>query len=488
MATSRPVIDRSTTLTTGLALHDSTVVDDQPGLVTVFSVNRPSATAVPLGSEPVIVGRSVEAGVCLRFDNRTSRRHASIRINEDRFEVEDLGSHNGTFLDGERVIAKTVSKMPRTLRVGHTVFLFVSRLGPLFNRGVDVVDNVVIGPALAMAYERLSQVGKSGDNVLLTGPTGVGKELAARHFHESAGDASRPFVAVNCATIPPNLAERLLFGAQRGAYSGADTNAEGYVQAAHGGTLFLDEIAELELSVQAKLLRVLEAREVMPLGATRPKPVKFQLCAATLKDLRQQVAAGSFREDLYHRVARPSVQIPGLAERLEEIPWLVTLELERQSEELAPTAGFIEACLLREWPGNVREFLGAVREAVLMAQAEGRLQLQSTDLLPADTTPPRTAPPHSVDQLTPPGSRKRPPTRDEIVAALRAAAGNVSGAARALGMHRNQLRRWLSSEGLDASTFRDSDSEVTGPDTQRSPGTEDSSEGAPSADTTSKRG
>src|SRR5207247_5188114 len=123
------------------------------------------------------------------------------------------------------------------LRVGDTVFSFVPRIGPFLGRGVAVEDGVVVGPVLALVREKLASIAAAGGNVLLTGPTGVGKELAARHFHASGRHAAGPLVPVNCATIPPAIAERLLFGAQRGAYSGADANVDGYVQAAHGGTL-----------------------------------------------------------------------------------------------------------------------------------------------------------------------------------------------------------------------------------------------------------
>ena len=147
--------------------------------------------------------------------------------------------------------------------------------------------------------------------------------------HATAPESNAPFVAVNCAAIPEGLAERLLFGARKGAYSGATADAEGYIQAANRGTLFLDEIAELDPLVQAKLLRVLETREVLPLGASRAKKVDIGICAASHRRLRDEVTAGRFREDLYFRIGRPEVQIPPLRERLDEIPWFVARELRR---------------------------------------------------------------------------------------------------------------------------------------------------------------
>ena len=177
-------------------------------------------------------------------------------------------------------------------------------------------------------------------------------------------------VAVNCAAIPHALAQRLLFGARRGSHSG-EAHAAGYVQQADGGTLFLDEIAELDLQVQAELLRVLESHEVVPLGASRPRKVDFALCSATSKDLRALVAAGALREDLYVRIATPAVTLPPLRDRPEEIPALIAHELAARSPALAPHVSLVEQCLLRPWPGNVRELIAELRAAAQAAIADG---------------------------------------------------------------------------------------------------------------------
>jgi transcriptional regulator of acetoin/glycerol metabolism len=440
----------STTLTTEISPQVRGGDDDDgPGIVAVFSVNQPHISAHPLRADPLTIGRRAEGGLRLPLDSRLSRNHVQLHMIDNQLRVLDLESHNGTFVDGVRITQTTRPNLPRTLRVGDTLFIFVPRVGPFLTRGVDVRGEVVVGPVLAEVRDKLARVAAARGNVLLTGPTGVGKELAARHFHASGPSPAGPFAAVNCAAIPPALAERLLFGAQRGAYSGADANADGYVFAAHGGTLFLDEIAELELTVQAKLLRVLETKEVLPLGATRTKKVAFQLCAATLKDLKGEVAAGRFREDLYHRVGRPEVRVPSLVERLEELPWIAARELRRIDERLVPTASFVEACLLREWPGNVRELLREMQEAALTASTDARTLIYAADLSTLDT-----------DRAGSPPTRGNEPapavhSREEILEALRGEGGNVSSAARRLGMHRNQLRRWLSGHGFDVNEFRD---------------------------------
>src|SRR5262249_28524018 len=159
--------------------------------------------------------------------------------------------------------------------------------------------------------------------------SGSGKELAARAFHGYGGRGDQPFVAVNCAAIPEGLAERLLFGAKKGAYSGATADAEGYVSTANGGTLLLDENAQLDAAVQAKLLRVLETKGVMARGDWTPRPVDVRVCSGPHKSLREGVAKGRSREDLYFRMGRPEVSIPPICDRLEEIPWLVARELDR---------------------------------------------------------------------------------------------------------------------------------------------------------------
>jgi transcriptional regulator with PAS, ATPase and Fis domain len=243
---------------------------------------------------------------------------------------------------------------------------------------------------------------------------------------------------VNCAAIPEGLSERLLFGARRGAYSGAVADSEGYVQSAHGGTLFLDEIAELDLLVQAKLLRVLETREVLQLGASKPRKVEIQVCVASHKSLREEVAQGRFREDLYFRVGRPEVYIPPLRERLDELPWLVARELIAINSELHASVNLIEDCALRVWPGNVREFLREVRRAAHQA-LDAESLLVDTQHLASDAgyglTP--SKPPEAS------ASKSVMPSDERVASALVENGGNVRGTARALGIHRNQLRRWI---------------------------------------------
>jgi transcriptional regulator with PAS, ATPase and Fis domain len=246
-------------------------------------------------------------------------------------------------------------------------------------------------------------------------------------------------VAINCATIPAALAERMLFGARRGAYSGADSDADGYVQSADGGTLFLDEIADLDPTIQAKLLRVIETREVLPLGATKPRRISFGLVTATHRSLREAVAKQRLREDLFYRIGRPEVTLPLLHERPEEIPWLLAETARGVRSDLALHAQFVEACLLRPWPGNVRELIAEARRSAHEAVAAGATLVEERFLdahagRPVDAR----ADPDGIAAAGAPLSNDA-----EIEAALRDEGGNVTAAARRLGVHRNQLRRWI---------------------------------------------
>lgn len=258
-------------------------------------------------------------------------------------------------------------------------------------------------------------------------------------------------MAINCATIAPGVAERLLFGARRGAFSGAVVDSEGLIQSADGGTLFLDEVAELDQSVQAKLLRVIETREVLAMGALRPRPVNLHLCTASHRNLRQEVSSNRFREDLYFRISSPAVVVPPLRLRLDEIPWLVQLALRAIPEKLAVHALFVEQCLFRIWPGNVRELLAETRAAAQNAIGRGSARLDASHLAahagqPIERQEEQT-PPCAV-LFHPPIGRREQPDRSQVEDALRRSDGNISATARLLGLHRTQLKRLLLRYGI----------------------------------------
>jgi transcriptional regulator with GAF, ATPase, and Fis domain len=438
-----------------------------PGFLLVFHGEQPMLRALRIPDAGLILGRELLGDS--KDDDRLSRQHAKVRIERGRFVISDLGSRNGTFVDGTLIEAETEAAPPVVVRTGRTVGVLLPDLRRFEGAEVRIDEDGVVGPTLAAAWAAAERAARSGDCLLLTGESGTGKELAARAFHRAAAAASTgprgELIAVNCAAIPAGVAERLLFGAKKGAFSGADRDAEGYLSEADGGTLFLDEIGELELAVQAKLLRALDAKEILPVGASRPRPIDVRVVAATLRDLSAEVDAGRFRNDLYFRVGQPQVTLPPLRHRFDDLAYLVKVAVQRVDPKLTVHASLIETCLLRRWPGNVRELLGEVRRAAFDAAEEGLTSVRGSKEMwlqrPTEQqrNRPATAGAHveperaRAPSVPPPpedryarvlaaGSAPLPP-HDQIVEALRAEAGNVSRAARALGLHRNQLRRYL---------------------------------------------
>lgn len=417
-----------------------------PGLLLAFSMGRPRCVVLPLRQGRIELGRG-EGASPLPADPKMSRRHAAVSFDGQHFRVEDLGSHNGSFLDGAPVRSSATSATARVLRTGESVFLLSPDVRALLAFGVAIKEDLILGPLMQAALGQAARAAQFGRTLHVTGESGSGKEGVARAFHSASPLAKGPLVALNCATIAAGVAERLLFGARRGAFSGATADSDGLVQSADGGTLFLDEIGELDPSVQAKLLRVLETREVLAMGALRPRSVNMQLCSASHRDLRAEVGEGRFREDLYFRISRPDVAVPPLRQRLEEIPWLIERALQSISCELVIHSPFIEACLLRHWPGNVRELLAEVRAAAQNALGLGVRRLEAEHLSPRAGVPIPKAADLAVSCAAPwhpplhkPGGI---PNRKRIEEELAQAGGNVSAAARALGLHRTQLRRLI---------------------------------------------
>ncbi len=428
----------------------------RPGIVVAFSGVSAMSLVLAAGEEPLVIGRAGQAGALLS-DHRLSRSHCSIAVTPDGWVVRDLGSRNGTFVDGEPIEGEETFEAPCVVRAADTIVLPCADLTGFSS--VATRDGAVLGWRMQAALAEVDRAAAGGDTLLLGGESGTGKELAARRFHARGPNSAGPFVAVNCATIPQGLAERLLFGARKGAYSGATADVIGHLRAADGGVLFLDEAGELDLQVQAKLLRALETREVMPLGATQPVAVDVRVCLATHVSLRRAVSDGRFREDLYHRVAPPEVTLPPLRDRLEEAAHHVVAELAVAAPGVAPQAKLVEACLLRHWPGNVRELRRHVRDAAGRALAEKADRVRLEHLAPeagqplgpsaGASVPPSRAGTGEPDDVRPYVRRAGMPTREAVERALRDSGGNVSRAARSLGMQRTQLYREIERHALE---------------------------------------
>lgn len=236
---------------------------------------------------------------------------------------------------------------------------------------------VFVGESAAMhrVYRTLEKVARTETTCLVTGESGTGKELAAAVIHQSSSRTDQRFVAVNCGAIPENLLESEFFGHKKGAFTGAVSDHKGRFEMAHKGTLFLDEIGEMQLSLQVKLLRALQDREVTPVGSNQPRAVNVRVVAATNRDLIAEMGVGNFREDLYYRLAVIPVRLPPLRERREDIPLLVRFLVERINERsvmkvISITRRALDALVGWDWPGNVRELSAALERMVVMADTE----------------------------------------------------------------------------------------------------------------------
>ncbi len=294
--------------------------------------------------------------------------------------------------------------------------------------------------------------------VLIQGETGTGKEVFARQMHARSARAQRPFAAVNCAALPEGLIESELFGYEEGAFTGARrAGFKGLLREADGGVLFLDEIGDMPLSLQTRLLRVLQEREVTPLGGGRAVPVDFALICASHRNLRQLVEAGAFRADLYFRIAQYTVLLPPLRTLPERADLVRSLwgELAGADQPAALSPRCLELLAGYDWPGNFRQFVGTLRVLQALAEPGGEL---NEDVLPpeirtrvaAPGTPAPGLPEGVVTDPLPPGMAAGDLgtlTRAAMQAALNASDGNVSKAARQLGIHRSTLHRYLASEG-----------------------------------------
>jgi len=297
------------------------------------------------------------------------------------------------------------------------------------------------GPEIQKIVRQIQQVAGSTLTVLIQGETGTGKELVARSIHQQSPRAEKPFIAIDCGAIPENLLESELFGYEKGAFSGAERRKEGYFQAAEGGTLFLDEVPNLSTATQAKLLRVIQERQVQPLGGTRTLPMDVRFIAAANDSLDSRVSSGKFRQDLYYRLAEFTILVPPLRERPEDIVVLARRFQEEASVELRrPIRGISEeaAEVLKKhaWPGNVRELRNLIRQATL--QAAGPL-IEANDVrqVGAKRAPPAPVPAPgpvslggSLKEISETASAEA--EKLAIVAALRASHGNKSKAAKFL--------------------------------------------------------
>ncbi|MES2638847.1 MAG: sigma 54-interacting transcriptional regulator [Myxococcota bacterium] len=396
-------------------------------------------------------------------DTTVSRLHAEIVRGRDGTILRDLGSTNGTFVGAVRV--KEVYLAPDTrFRVGKTEIIYSPA-----DEIIDVVPSQndrfegLVGRGIAMreVFGILERVAPTDLTVLVTGETGTGKELVSRATHNRSNRKNKPFVVFDCGAAPETLVESELFGHERGAFTGAIQAREGLFEVADTGTIFIDEIGELPLELQPKLLRVLEQREVRRVGSTKVRHVDVRVVAATNRNLRDEVAAGRFREDLYYRLAVVELRLPALRERREDVPLLVEHLLHRAEHSQHGGAGRGIKGLAPEvralfdayhWPGNVRELNNVIERALPFTDGS----VITLDALPEALRAARPAPP-AVPRPNLPADAviSSLPLKDAkdalieeferqyLIDLIERHDGNVSRAARTAGMDRKSITRLL---------------------------------------------
>jgi DNA-binding NtrC family response regulator len=443
-----------------------------------------------LHERDLIIGRDESCGIHIP-EASVSRQHARVHYRDGHWVLTDLGGRNGTIVDGEFVQEVELEPL-HEIRVGDAIFKFVHAGAESYAR--YRIDGTILGGAptddadskglggnrrghIVGGYQvdrlasNLRRISRTELSIILLGESGTGKEVFAQQLHEWSGRRGA-FQAVNCAAIPAALLESELFGYKRGAFSGAERDKMGIVRAADGGTLFLDEIGDMPAEAQAKLLRVLQSKEVVPIGATTPERVDVRIACATHRDLHKLQQAGTFRGDLYARLNEYAMLLPPLRERKEDIFTLCRALLARHNRpELGVTFPFMTGLLHYDYPFNVREleaFIkrgcalcdgGALDAQHLPDEIKELMQRYATRKAGAHDGSPRAhapavAPAAAPVVAAPPAEVLRVPTEQELRGMLTQHRGNVAAVGRELGKERMQVHRWMKRYGIDVADYR----------------------------------
>jgi len=442
----------------------------QPGLVLLYADTfRELPAAFLLTAERHVIGREASSADLLLRAPAVSRVHAEVVREGRHFVVRDLGSRNGVLVNGRKVQSAELEPLDE-LRVGDAIFKFVEeRADELGRYRIDgalpkgETRRAQNPSALAGGYQidnivaEIERVAPTPLSVIVRGPSGTGKEVIASELHRLSGRRGK-LAAINCTALPQNLIESELFGYKRGAFSGADRDKPGLIRHADGGTLLLDEIGDMPPDAQAKLLRVLQAREVLPLGATTPEPVDVRVVAATHRDLERLQREGKFREDLFARLNEYSVELPALHERKEDVYLLTQTFLARHGGGgKTPSFAFMSGLLHYDFPYNVRELEACIKRA---------LALSDGPLLEPEVLPEAVQDAMSDYGRDASARPSQPPEDDETQAApdepalrdlLAKHQGNVAAVGRELGKARMQIHRWMKRYSIDIAEYRPAD-------------------------------
>lgn len=428
---------------------------------------NPTTPALPLTDSPVAIGRE---GCDVVLDGvEVSRRHARIERQTVGHVLTDLGSTNGIFHNGSRVASATLVAGD-TIRIGEWVGVVALRRREQLERPEPprnaepkleafaptrffCEQGMLIGPSLAPAIALARQAARSQLSIVIEGETGTGKELLARAVSQWS-ERTGPFIAVNCSALPESLAEAELFGYRKGAFTGANSNSKGLIRSADGGVLLLDELPRLPLAMQSKLLRVMEQREVVPLGESRPVPVDVQIVSATQVPLDELVANGTFARDLQMRIEDFAMRLPPLRERREDFGYLLQELVKKHSGACAVNleAMLVEDLCLHQWPGNLRELDRIVRTLVSLHGHESTLK--SAHLPPRFTV-------HRTSMTERDGAAEQPtatssthlrsatsssPSKSQLESVARRCGGNLTRAASLMGIPRQLFYRYFTDQ------------------------------------------
>jgi transcriptional regulator with GAF, ATPase, and Fis domain len=435
--------DHAEIATRSMQARESTV-----GIQVIVMSGSAKGTSRRIG-ERLRIGKAVDNDLVLA-DDTVSRHHCELTRAADGVHIRDLGSTNGTKVQGARV-TEAVVQPGVVLKVGEIEIA----LRPAV-RSVEVMPSdktwfgSAIGQSLAMRsiFGVLERIAPTDATVLLEGETGTGKDVLARAIWTESTRAQGPFVVVDCGAVSYSLLESELFGHERGAFTGAVAARQGAFELADGGTVFLDEIGELPLDVQPKLLRVLETKEFRRVGGNRTMKTNVRVVAATKRNLQREVQGGKFREDLYFRLAVVPITVPPLRGRREDIPALVEHMLKSAGGGITVSDDTMQGLLAHDWPGNIRELRNVLDRALYLAKATGHGELSLVSL-------PATAATGDVFHFEPGKSYRETRAKYDgeferryVKWLLARHGGNVSAAARDAKMDRKHLHDMAKKHGL----------------------------------------